>query len=369
MRILAMIASLAESGGAEMLARNLSLEYARRGHQCHIVYIADAVSLDASADYERGFMDALDAAGIGYTMLGQRSRRNLPLGAWRLRRAVRAFAPDVVHLHLGYGLLFQAIGLLRVPTIYTHHNIVFKFPTALFRVFDRFVGRYVAICEACRVLLERHVAKPIALIHNGVPSDFSAAAPRTALPAEIEVLSVGNLTPQKDYATLIAAAARLVPAFAAQGRRIRFSIAGEGTERAALEQAIAAQGLGDSIRLLGARRDVPALMASADLLVLCSRFEGLPISLIEATMSALPAVASDVGGCAEVVIDGVTGRLVPPGDPDRLAAAVTELVRDEARYIACSAAAKRHAARFTLAACADAHLALYAEVAGGRTRG
>ena len=364
MRILQMIASLAESGGAEMLARNLALDYARRGHECHIVYISDAVSLDADADYERAFMARMDAAGIGYTMLGHATRRNLALGGWRLRRAVRAFRPDVVHIHLGYGLLFQAVGLLRVPTIYTHHNIVFKFPTRLFRVFDRFVDRYVAICETCRVLLERYVGKPIALIYNGVPGDFARGAPRVALPRDVRVLSVGNLTPQKDYPTLLAAAERLVPLFAEQGRAITFAIAGEGGERAALEAGIAARGLGEHVRLLGARRDVAELMAASDLLVQCSAFEGLPITLIEGAMSALPTVATDVGGCAEIVEDGVSGLLVPPGDPERLADSVLDIVSDEARYVAFSAAGHRRSNRFDLARCADAHLALYQEVAG-----
>lgn len=362
MRILSMIASLAESGGAEMLVRNLSLEYARRGHQCHVVYISDATSLSASADYERAFREQLDGAGIGHTMLGHGSRRNLLLGAWRLRRAVRAFRPDVMHLHLGWGLLFQAVGLLRVPTVYTHHNIVFKFSPRLFRLFDRFVARYVAICAACETLLARHVRRPIVRIYNGVPVRFSEGQPRTSLPRDIDVLSVGNLTPQKDYPTLLDVAERLVPALAAEGRGIRFRIAGEGPERPALEREIARRGLSEHVELLGARQDVPTLMAQADVLFLCSRHEGLPIALIEAAMSALPAVATDVGGCAEIVEDRISGRLAAPGTPEDLAEAIRDVIGDVGRYVIMSHAARLRAAGFTLAACADAHLRLYAEV-------
>ena len=365
LRIMSVIASLAESGGAEMLARNLSLDYARRGHDCHIAYLADARSLGASRDFEQGFIEQIDAAGIGRTMLGAATRRNPLLGAWRLRRAIRAFRPDVLHVHLGWGLLFGGLGLVRVPTVYTHHNIVIKFDTRLFRLFDRLVSRYVAICRPCHALLARHVSRPIVDIANGVPTDRFDSRPRERVPHDLSVLSVGNLTPQKDYPTLLAAAGQLSAHFGSQGRRIVFRIAGEGAERPALEAAIAAAGLGGVVELLGARRDVPALMAEADLMVQCSRFEGLPIALIEAAMSALPAVATDVGGCAEVIADGETGLLVPPGDAEALATAILQALGDDTRYAAMSRATQRHARRFTLTECADAYLRLYEEVALG----
>lgn len=359
LRILQMIASLAESGGAEMLVRNLSLEFAAQGHDCHIVYIADAGSLGASESFERGFKEQMDAAGIGYTMLGAEVRRRPWLGAWRLRRAVRAFRPDILHMHLGWALIFQALAVLRMPTVYTHHNIVFKFSPRLFRLFDHFVDRYVAICEPCRLLLDRYVRRPIVTIPNGVPAHFAARRHRDELPRNLSILSVGNLTPQKDYPNLIEAAQRVSRSLAAQGRSVTFRIAGEGPERKELERQIAAAGLVGTVLLLGARRDVPQLMEEADLLVLASQYEGLPITLIEAAMSGLPVVATDVGGCAEIVSDNETGLLVPASDPDRLAAAVLSLLSDGERYSSFARRARERASRFTLASCADAHLRLY----------
>ena len=363
-----MIASMAESGGAEMLVRNLARDFARRGHVCHIVYISDAARLNASRDYEQAFKLQMDEAGITYTELGHACRRNVLLGGWRLRRAIRRFKPDIVHTHLGYGLLFQVAGLVGAPTVYTHHNIIFRFSPKLFAIFDRFVNRYVAICGACERLLAQHVGQPVVLIYNGVPADFSRAPARRRLGRDVKLLSVGDLTPQKDYPTLIAAAPRIVAAFAAQGRSVTFEIAGGGAERPALEQAIWARGLEDVVRLLGVRRDVPALMADADLIVLASLHEGLPISLIEAAMSALPAVATAVGGNDDIVLDGLTGVLIPPGSPDRLADAVIELLADADRYAGYSAAARDHGSKFTLERCADAHLALYADVLAKRAR-
>jgi glycosyltransferase involved in cell wall biosynthesis len=363
MRILMMIASMAESGGAEMLVRNLSLAYARAGHTCHIVYISDAASVDANAAYERMFKAEMDAAGVGYTELGHHCRRRLPLGALRLRRTIARFRPDVFHVHLPYGLLFQALGFLRVPTVYTHHNIIFKFSPSLFRVFDCFVHRYIAICRACEQLLAPHISRPISLIYNGVPSAFAQGTVRSAPAANPSVLSVGNLTPQKNYLALVELAKMLVCRFDEVGTSIRFLIAGEGSERPRIAAAIAAAGLPDKIELLGARSDVARLMAEADLILNMSDFEGLPISLIEAASSGLPAVATRVGGTPEIIDDGVNGRLVGQGDVVGAAAAVENLLTDSEQYSRFSAAAVERSTRFGLDGCVEAHLRLYAEVA------
>jgi len=351
-----------------MLVRNLSLEFVRRGHAAHITYISDAVSLGASETFERRFQEELTAGGVTFNKIGHSGRKNLLKGAIGLRRTIRQFRPDVFHSHLAYGLLFQAAGLARLPTAYTHHNIRSTFPPVLFRVFDRFVSRYVAICRPTAELLHRHTARPIELIHNGVPSSFAEAPPRRRLGRDVHVLSVGNLRWEKDHASLVEAAARLIPMFEAQGRRISFSIAGSGPERETLQDAIAARGLSGHVELLGTRTDIAALMASADMLAQPSRSEGLPITLIEAAMSGLPIVASDVGGCSDVVHDGRNGALVPPQSPDRLAEAIAHILADEGRYVALSAEARAVAAGFSLDHCAAAHLRLYTSISAAGAR-
>src|SRR5215469_16748408 len=91
-----------------------------------------------------------------------------------------------------------------------------------------------------------------------------------------------------------------------------------------------AAGLGKRLRLLGYREDVPDLMAAADIFVLPSRFEGLPMSVIEAMLSGLPVIAANVRGPAEQVEPEVTGLLIPPGDAPALAAALARLAADKA---------------------------------------
>jgi glycosyltransferase involved in cell wall biosynthesis len=95
-----------------------------------------------------------------------------------------------------------------------------------------------------------------------------------------------------------------------------------------MEALLSGAGLGKRLHLLGYRDDVPALMAAADLFVLPSRFEGLPMSVIEAMLTGLPVVACDVRGPAEQVVDGATGLLVPVGDATALAAALRQLAAD-----------------------------------------
>lgn len=102
-------------------------------------------------------------------------------------------------------------------------------------------------------------------------------------------------------------------------------------------------GLGERLRLLGYRDDVPDLMAAADIFVLPSRFEGLPMSVIEAMLTGLPVVATNVRGPAEQVVPEVTGLLVPPGNASALAAALARLVADQALRARIGAAGRERA--------------------------
>src|SRR3546814_3297773 len=147
---------------------------------------------------------------------------------------------------------------------------------------------------------------------------------------------------------------------ASSDRHPRFRIAGDGTEMEALRALIGELGLGANIELLGTRRDVPELMRESDLMVNSSLFEGLPTALIEAAMSALPVVATDVGGSGEIVAPDVNGLLVPPGDPKALARAILAILRSEDRYAAMSNASAERSRAFSLESCARAHMKLYA---------
>jgi glycosyltransferase involved in cell wall biosynthesis len=107
-----------------------------------------------------------------------------------------------------------------------------------------------------------------------------------------------------------------------------FVLAGDGDERAALESQCAVLGLQERVLFLGYQQDVPNLLAHCDLFVLPSLYEGLPLAILEAMAAAKPVIATAVGGTGEVVVDGETGLLVPPGDPTALAGAIRKLLSD-----------------------------------------
>jgi glycosyltransferase involved in cell wall biosynthesis len=135
------------------------------------------------------------------------------------------------------------------------------------------------------------------------------------------VLAAGRLSPEKGFAVLVEAAAR-VPAAG-------FVLFGDGPERSRLEARVRELGIADRFRLPGFTRDLDRLLPWADVVALPSFTEGLPNVALEASAAGVPVVATAVGGTPEVVADGETGYLVPPGDPAALAGRITDLLRDE----------------------------------------
>jgi len=117
------------------------------------------------------------------------------------------------------------------------------------------------------------------------------------------------------------------------GHRFELLVVGDGKLRPVIEKQIARLGLCKYVRLLGTRTDVPNLLSASDILVLASLWEGLPGVIAEAMASGLPVVATNVGGIPELVVDGKTGLLVPPGDATSLADALSRLIDDpDLRY-------------------------------------
>jgi glycosyltransferase involved in cell wall biosynthesis len=161
---------------------------------------------------------------------------------------------------------------------------------------------------------------------------------------DLVVGTVGNLTLKKDHRTLLAAFAQLV---GAEGRA-RLVLVGAGPLEDALRTYAAQLGVSDQMVFAGSRGDVPDLLSAFDVFALSSRYEGLPIALIEAMAAGLPVVATDVGGVAEVVDDGRNGYLVEEGDPSALATRLAKLLADPLLRQRLGADAAARAADFTM---------------------
>jgi glycosyltransferase involved in cell wall biosynthesis len=165
-------------------------------------------------------------------------------------------------------------------------------------------------------------------------------------------LTPARLSVQKGHKFLLEAAVRLP--------EVTFLLAGEGPERAALEQQARALNLGSRVKFLGYRQDVAELLALCDLVVLPSICEGLPLCVLEAMAAGRPVVATSLPGTAEAVAHGRTGLLVPPADPPALAEAIQKLADDEGLSRAFGSAGADHVRRnFSLANMVDSVTAMY----------
>jgi glycosyltransferase involved in cell wall biosynthesis len=197
--------------------------------------------------------------------------------------------------------------------------------------------------------LSLRVAKPsqLVVIRNGIdPRTFledeeTAVQRELALENSLVVTFVGRLAHPKDPLTLLKAVQNLPKA--------KLVLVGDGPLRSEVEALTRQYNLGDRVILTGFRTDVPAILDASDVFVLATRWEGLPYVIIEAMMSGLPVVATDVGGVAELVEEGTTGFLVPPEQPEALAHALQKLLtRRQLRDTMGQAGRERALDNFTL---------------------
>ena len=277
-------------------------------------------------------------------------RRLSPLAHLRAFRSLvailRAEKPDLVHAHMPIsGFLARlAARIAGVPKVaYTCHGFLFNHaasspPRRLLSFLmewtaARVTNVFLTVSEAeARDARRLRIAARAEPVRNGRdpavfhPDPAARQRIRTELgapPDRVVIIAVSRLVWHKGYPEL-AAAMRLVP-------QAELWVVGErlDSDRGAdMEALLRSAGLGDRLRLLGYRTDIPALLAAADIFTLPSRFEGLPMSVIEAMLTGLPVVASNVRGPAEQVLEGVTGLQVPPGDAAALGEALGKLVRD-----------------------------------------
>jgi glycosyltransferase involved in cell wall biosynthesis len=291
--------------------------------------------------------EKMRAAGVDYQCF--QTAGKLDLGAIRrLAGTLKHWGRPVVHSHGYKADLYTLLAAkwTRTPVLTTVHGwtsenprvrLYEKLQARLWRYFDK----VVCVSESYRAVAERTGTPParLVVVHNGIRSAYRAAdqAPQEArararallgLDAQQPVVAiVGRLGIEKDHRLFVDAAARLRGEFA----DARFLIVGEGEQRDALAQQIAALGLSQQVLLLGHRNDVAALYPAFDLLAITSQREGLPNVLLEAMLHGVPAVSTAVGGVPEVIRHGHSGWLVQPGQLDELVTGIATLWRDAPR--------------------------------------
>jgi glycosyltransferase involved in cell wall biosynthesis len=314
--------------------------------------------------------EAAAASGVRFIPLRHVRRPISPLrdlaGLVELVRLLRRERPDILHASSSKaGVLGRLAAVIAgVPIrIFTVHGWAFSAHSGtasrLYRWADRMMRPLttVTICVSDRERargLEAHTCNPEAttVIPNAIDVP---AAPRAGHDRERPlIVTVGRLAPPKDFLTLLRGLALLPPG------SFEAVIVGEGPDRARLEAEIQTLGIADRVHLAGERRDVPELLAGANVFVLSSASEGMPVSVLESMAAGLPVVGSRVGGIPELVIDGETGLLVEPGNPDQLAAALARLLAEpELRRQLGDAGRERARTRFALDPFRRAHVELY----------
>ena len=284
--------------------------------------------------------------------------------------------PALVHVHAGIGWeghasarAAHAAGARVIRTEHLPYLLTDPAQRDEHRAALDTVDRLIAVSDAVAGShRDAGLGNRLATIANGVAPP-PATRDRTALRREWALdggpvlLMAGRFAPQKDHALILDA----MPAILAAQPRATLLIAGAGPLLWNVARDVARRGLAGSVRLLGHRSDLPDLMAAADLLVLPSRFEGLPLVALEAMAAGLPIVASDAPGNAEVLEHGRSGWLSPAGDATALAVTIATALADPARLTEVAiAAGDRQRAHYTAARMIDETAAIYDEEAAAQ---
>jgi glycosyltransferase involved in cell wall biosynthesis len=269
---------------------------------------------------------------------------NQAVAALRLAQILRKRRAQILHSHMFYASLFASpiAWVCRVPVIIETPHVReqwrrgwFKSRYFVDRLVGRFVDYYIAVSEAnARYLTEQKglPAEKIVVIYNGC--DLKRIEPFQPAPTGLRsslgfghddpvLIVIGRLEPQKGHEVLLKALVAVRREFP----NVRLVSVGEGSLRRELEKLAGALGLQESVRFVGYQTNVSDWLRLADVSVLPSFYEGLPIVAIESLAAGKPVVATAVDGTPEVVLQGLTGLTVPPGDVPRLAEAITQILR------------------------------------------
>lgn len=341
------------TGGAQNVLLTLAQWFQQQGYCVVVAFFYDRDGLQSRWEQKYSF-PIINLGGWIFTGGALQKGWLLARGLLRLYRLLisRRFQVIMTFTHHSNLLGLPVAWAAGVPVrIATHHGRIHNFSSQLERlhawmVNSRVTARLVAVSESMREAAIEEGVKPerISIIPNGIElrsTDLQARSRARQLFGVGQdvpvILSVGRLTPEKGHACLLDA----IPGILAQIPDAHFFLAGDGSLRTNLEQQSKRLNIHSRVTFLGMRQDVSLLLAGADVFVLPSISEGLPLALMEAMSAGLPVVASDVGGVKEVVVDGETGLLVSPGNPESLKCSVVNLLNDPKERIRLGEAARK----------------------------
>lgn len=349
LRVLLLIKGLGAGGAERLLVSTAEL--------------GDHSSFEYEAAYllpwKTALVDALESSGVKVTCLRGGRAWNL---TWTraLRRLLKDRPVEIVHVHSPYVAALARLVVRTLPKRIRPHIISTEhLPWSGHRPLSRIANTltfpldtvHIAVSSAVRESIPAPLRRRVRVVVHGIRLEkvqretsnrTRARADLGMAPDQFVIGTVANLTAQKAYDVLLRAARNVLD----RGLNVRFIAIGQGPLENHLRDIHADLGLEDRFTFLGFQDDPPRLLAGCDLFVLPSRYEGLPLALMEALALGLPIVATDVLGIREAVVEGEEAILVPPDRPDLLGEAIASLVHDAHRREAMSAAAKERAKIF-----------------------
>ena len=386
MRVMQVITNL-DVGGAQEVVRTLAENLSESG--CPTVVCA----------FRGGPLQAeIEMAGVPVEILGDRQYSILAFPMFltemlrirkRLLALVESYQVDVIQTHLLRVLDFLVLSIKfsrDVKVFWTIQNANFtlrrdhlaekpwllgikKFGyRMLYRLALRWADGFIAVADDVKPAIKQAYGdlpdEKISVICNSVDSrryhravDRKRIRRSLGLPDGVRLgVVVATFKEQKGHRFLIEAAPQIVHQFP----DFHVLFVGDGELRQELERQVAAAGMNGHIHFLGTRNDVPDLLAASDLFILPSLWEGLSMALVEAMASALPIVATEVSGTRQVITANETGVLVPPGQSEALASAVSALLGDPEEALKMGARARRRVdEKFSAQKQAEDHIALF----------
>lgn len=315
-------------GGASVHLLDLASALQANGVEVHIVAGGQGILQQKVAQ-----------AGLTMTSLPRLLREISPLhdvvACWQLRKVIKAYQPDLVHLHSSKaGLLGRLVcRTMAIPCVFTVHGWAFTEGVSerrrkLYRTLERWVAplaaKIITVSDYDRELALRYgVSKPSQLItvHNGVPDHAAALTRTTANGSAVKLIMVARFEAPKQQQLVLTIMARL------QELPWTLEFVGDGPELDAAKNLSQTLGLTSRVTFSGARSDVAQRLVNSDIFLLFSAWEGLPLTILEAMSCGLPVVASDVGGVKET-FDAESGFLIPRGETelDTAESAIRQLI-------------------------------------------
>lgn len=331
MKVLFAITKADEIGGAQTHVLDICRQLKIDGHEVKVIVGEDGL-----------LCTYLKALGVDVFIEKLLTRQISPLKdllcIFKLRKLIKLYKPDVVHLHSSKAGLLGRFSTIRLKTLtlFTVHGWSFAegiplWKRRVYMLVEKatipLVDKIITVSQHDKNLAIQHNIvrqDKMVVIHNGVTlPNMKTPSPSDALSKPVKIIMVARFSEQKDHLTLIEALSKL------KNYNWSLDLIGKGKLIDVCMRQVSSHDLTNRVNFLGERDDVPFLLSQSDIFCLISNWEGFPISILEAMQLHLPIIASNVGGVSEAVMDGVNGYLIERQDIDRLTTCLEKMITNQ----------------------------------------